>query len=166
MRLLYSKKRVNNKEFNQTADSFDIVEFVPSFKAFYMKGENPDLRTTVVRCFFQIMTFGKAKLVCAVNKNGDTVHASYVVPRCFKFSFLGNNDYIIGPCFTRPDHRGQGIYSKVLEYICSQKTEEDTIFYMCVDDGNLPSVKGIEKAGFKKCGVVHKTRVLKRYYLG
>lgn len=164
MSLLYSKKHLNDTNSGHYSEEYDIIEFVPSLKSFYMQGETHSIRTTFVRCYFQLMTFGKAKLVCAINQDGETVHTSYVVPKCFKFPMLSVNDYIIGPCFTRPDYRGQGIYPRVLEYICSHIGNIETLFYMCVDESNLPSIKGIEKSGFKKCGSAKKTRFLKRYY--
>lgn len=164
MKLLYCKEKKNENNFN--CSFFDIVEFKPSLKGLYLNDEPHNFKTTVVRICFQLMTFGSAKLVCAVSNNGETMHTSYVVPRCFKFNFLSTEDYIIGPCYTAPDYRGQGIYPNILDYITNKIGTENTVFYMCVDENNFSSIRGIEKSGFKKIGTAKKSRFLKRYYIG
>jgi len=78
---------------------------------------------------------------------------------------MGKWDYEIGPCFTYPKFRGKGVYPQMLKYISSNVGAENSIFYMIVDETNLPSIKGIEKAGFQKCGTIKVSRFLKRYQL-
>lgn len=165
MSVLYSKKRSENMNEQYFSSSFKINEFTPTMLKLYLKGEEKAFKKTFVRIYFQLMTLGKARLVYAVNETGEAIHTSYVVPKCFKFSFMNKNDYIIGPCYTNPDYRGLGIYPNVLRYITSKTGNCNTIFYMSVDESNLPSIKGIEKAGFDLVGKINKTRVLKRYYL-
>ena len=46
--------------------------------------------------------------------------------------------------------RGMGYYPLLLKYIQNQYIDKD--IYMIVDEENIPSIKGIEKAGFKKFG--------------
>lgn len=161
MSLLYCKEKTlaNDSGFI----GFEIAEFSPSLFKVYLEGEKHNFKTTFVRLYFQLMTFGKAKLFCALDEFGKVTHTSYVVPKCFKFSFLKKGDYIIGPCYTKAEHRGKGIYPQMLGYICSNVGSKSTVFYMSVDENNFPSVKGIEKAGFKNCGTVKKTRLFKRY---
>lgn len=78
---------------------------------------------------------------------------------------MDKDDYEIGPCFTYPQYRGNGIYPSVLRSICNSIGNDNTTFYMIVDETNIASIKGIEKAGFKKCGIVKVTKITKRYLL-
>ena len=139
--------------------------FKPSFSnGILLPEEQKDLKTIGVRLLFQIMTLGKARIFYVKNEN-DLVHTSYVVPRCFKFPFLNKNDYEIGPCFTYPEYRGKGVYTNVLRSICQSVGNQDTVFYMIVDESNIASIKGIEKAEFTRCGTVKVSKYIKRYYM-
>ena len=51
----------------------------------------------------------------------------------------------------------------MLNYICSSITDKKAVFYVIVDETNHPSIKGIEKTGFQKCGTIKVTEILKRY---
>lgn len=165
MRLLYCSKKQTSQATDFTNLDDTIVEFTPSVcNGFFRKGEQRNFKKLLVRLLFQSMTFGKAKLVCAVGENNQVMHTSYVVGRCYKFPDLGKEDYTIGPCFTEPACRGKGIYPQVLRYICANLGDERTTFYMSVDSQNNSSVKGIEKAGFVRVGTVRKTKLFKRYY--
>ncbi len=164
MKLLFCK---NKSQSIQIENNNGIKIFVPSvFGKLYISNEIKQFKKTLVRIYFTIMTFGKAKIFY-VTSDSDTkvIHTSYVFSRCFKFPFLGKKDFIIGPCFTHPDFRGKGIYPMVLDYIVNLLGEKDTKFYMVVDSENTPSIKGIEKAGFERCGEIFKTKILKRYYI-
>ena len=35
--------------------------------------------------------------------------------------------------------------------------------FMIVEESNLPSIKGVEKVGFRKCGALERSRFLKIY---
>lgn len=66
--------------------------------------------------------------------------------------------YVISHCVTLPEFRGLGLYPAMLSYIvhilCSQGVER---FLIDCNDWNLPSIRGIEKAGFQKIGYgIHK----------
>ena len=156
--LLYRKRAFCNDSDNAETE---ILEFTPNPMHLFMKGETKNLRIVLVRLSFWFMTFGKAKIYYRRADSGQMMHTSYVLPRCFKFPFLNKSDYCIGPCVTYPEFRGKGIYPAVLNAIC-QSYPTDTIFYMIVSDTNLPSIRGIEKAGFENVGRVKKTGVFKR----
>ena len=53
----------------------------------------------------------------------------------------------------------------MLHYITSIVGTQKTFFYMIVDENNIPSIKGIEKAGFQRCGSVYVTGIMKKYRL-
>jgi GNAT superfamily N-acetyltransferase len=53
-------------------------------------------------------------------------------------------------CYTDPSFRGQGIYPNALILMLRQLKEQGlTTALIAVDPGNLPSIKGIERAGFQ-----------------
>lgn len=131
---------------------------------YYLPQENRSLKTTVVRFYFQLMTFGKARVFYVRDEKGNLMHTSYLVPKCFKFPFMKKNDYEIGPCYTYNDYRGKGIYPEVIRYITQNVGNSETIFYMVVDSENTPSIRGVLKAGFVHCGSIRKSRIFKRYY--
>lgn len=101
----------------------------------------------------------------AYSNDNKLLHTSYVVPKCWKFPFLCDNEYEIGPCNTLQQFRGQGIYPKVLEHIVHTIGTKDTKFYMIVDDKNQSSIRGIEKAGFRRSGIVEIRGMFKQYYI-
>lgn len=64
-------------------------------------------------------------------------------------------------CLTLPEYRGQGIYPRVLKHItayCSVRNVTD--IFIAVNHDNFPSIRGIEKAGFKK---VHRMKLIKLF---
>jgi RimJ/RimL family protein N-acetyltransferase len=55
---------------------------------------------------------------------------------------------IIGNCFTDEGYRGQGLYPAVLKRI--RADFPNRTFVVFVDPANTPSIRGLEKAGFRK----------------
>ena len=149
---------------NDSIDEIDLKVFTPSLHGIFLKGEKPSIKLFLIRLMFQVMTLGKAQIYYIQNGN-NIIHTSYVIPACAKFPFMDKFDLEIGPCYTYPAFRGMGIYPKVLTEICRKRADAVLSFYMIVDEANLPSIKGIEKAGFVRCGVVYKGKLSKRYKL-
>lgn len=146
-------------------DNLNVEIFRPTIRGgLIIRGEIKSFKLLAVRAMFQIVTFGKAR-VYYCRYNGELVHTSYVIPKCYKFPFMSRHDYEIGPCFTYPSFRGKGVYPQMLKYICSSIGTEKSVFYMIVDEANVSSIKGIEKAGFQRCGKIKATKILKRYKL-
>ncbi len=102
---------------------------------------------------------GRYRIWCAYD--GDKViHTSYVVPRCMKFPFLEKGDHEIGPCNTKSEYRGKGVYPAVL----SEISDKYKNVYMIIDDANIPSIKGAAKAGFEVMPGEIKRDRLKRFF--
>jgi hypothetical protein len=87
-------------------------------------------------------------------QDGDIlVHRS----RVFQSSRLLGNFHISGPlitigdCFTDDRYRGLGIYPMVLRKIAYEYREKAQVFILVAPD-NIPSIRGIEKAGFQFMG--------------
>lgn len=164
MTYLYKLESKDLRPIREFEYDINLKEFTPSIRNFLLPGEKKTLKTICVRILFQGLTLGSARLFYVQGENGDLIHTSYVIPACIKFPFMSKDDYEIGPCYTYPAYRGKGIYPRVLHAICSRLKNINSTFYMIVDESNEPSIKGIEKAGFAKYGVVQKSKFLKRYF--
>ena len=160
----YLYKKNGSKIENVTDDFFEIRSFVPHPFKIFLAQEKKNLKTALARLNFWCLTYGKAKIYYVLSENDKIMHTSYLIPTCRKFAFMKKDEFQIGPCFTDKQFRGKGIYPAVLRHITSQNEYEGKMFYMLVFTENLPSIKGIEKAGFKRCGNAKKTNA-KRYVL-
>ncbi len=58
---------------------------------------------------------------------------------------------LIGDCFTNDQYRGKGIYPAVISHILHKFIPENSV-YMLVSPENIPSIRGIEKAGLRLIG--------------
>lgn len=148
-----------------TATMFEVKQFRPSLlNGLFITGERLNLKAALARTYFWLITKGKAEIFYIESANKVVLHTSYVLPKCYKFSFMRKTDYEIGPCNTIESARGRGLYSTTLKYIISNKQYENACFWMLVSEENKPSIMGIEKAQFSLDGYAGKTSVLKRYY--
>lgn len=155
--LLYKKESLRpGTSIDSQADDIDIRAIRLRPFSFFAKEENFSCKVFLLRLYFAVITLFQTKLYYAVEK-GKVIHTSYVVPKCFKFPFLEKNDFEIGPCFTSPEHRGKGIYPKVLRHVLKTGSSK-TCFYMLVHSTNESSIKGVEKAGFSRCGLCERGR--------
>ncbi len=117
------------------------------------------------KILFSVATKGRQQIVCIRNDKGEIIHYSFVIPYCKKFSFMNKKDVCIGPCWTREDWRGKGIYGKVLDYIAAyvlNKNPEADLFVL-IREANISSNKGIRKANYVPVGTIRKTKILKHY---
>ncbi len=143
---------------------FQVNKFTPKlFKLCIPQEKKLSLKNRLVRLNFWAQTKGKAEIHYVLSDNDEIVHTSYVIPKCHKFGYLKKGDLSIGPCFTAVSHRGKGIYPTVLKKICDEYAKDGTDIYMVVAEHNKPSIRGIEKAGFVRCGFVDKSKLTKRY---
>lgn len=62
---------------------------------------------------------------------------------------LEKNEGFVHYCETAPWARGKGVYPAVLRRIAEDHKDLDNLF-ICVDSENTPSIRGVEKAGFKE----------------
>ena len=167
MRYLYRKHYtdISNSDFrNEFLDSCSILVLKPHPFNIRLKYETLNMKQCLSRLYFWLITFGRYRIYFLCH-GSDIVHSSFVVPKCYKFPFLRSVDYEIGPCVTSSDYRRRGSYTYVLDYITSCYEFKDAEFYMIVNNTNKPSIKGIEKAGFEKCGTVRKTKFFNKYKL-
>ena len=134
-----------------------IKEEKPSFVRAY-KSQHLSAKKLMENIYWWLISKGKYSVWCAYDM-GTVIHTSYVIPKCFKFPFLNDSDYEVGPCNTDKQYRGKGIYPAVLTKII----QSSETYYMIIDDMNIPSIRGASKAGFKALPGKIRTNCLKRY---
>ncbi len=105
---------------------------------------------------------GRAKESYVVAIGGETAHRSWLhwsvrLPR--RFGFDGSAP-VIGDCFTPERFRGRSIYPQVLRYIARDVARRASApVYILVSPANLASIRGIEKAGFRRLARLQGTRI-------
>ena len=135
-----------------------------SLFSLFIDGELRSVKTMIGRVFFYLIARGRFWVYYVTDSpSGQVIHTSYVTEKSFKFPFMSRGELHIGPCYTAPSHRGQGIYRKVLRGICADRRQTHNRAYMMVHEDNLPSIKGIEAAGFRHIGSVERRGLLKVY---
>lgn len=97
------------------------------------------------------LTFDEKTSTFLVKDEDVLIHKSKVFKKSLLLKNFGFKQPLmtIGDCFTNDDYRGKGIYPAVLERIVS-KHLKDSSLYLLVSPQNIPSIRGIEKAGFSK----------------
>lgn len=103
-----------------------------------------------------------ARVCYSVAMEGETAHRSWLhrsarLPS--RFGFDGGAP-VIGDCHTAERFRGRSIYPRVLRYIARDVARrEGKPVYVLVSPANLASVRGIEKAGFRRLARLRGIRV-------
>lgn len=145
------------------ASGYEILKFNPTIRRLFLEcEENRDAHTIFFRVYISLLTKNKTRIYLALNSKRKVIHTAYVIPHNFKYPFLGANEFAIGPCCTEESFRGNGVYPMVLNYITN--TNEDQLFYMFIRKENKASIRGVEKAGFKRCDCnIKGTRFLNRF---
>lgn len=138
--------------------NFKVEIFMPKLQ--FLQKHRP---FSLIYLIWYIFTLGKYKIIYVFD-NEKLIHYSHVLPGFWKFRFMNRDDYEIGPCWTDELYRGQQIYPYVIQKIVELFKNDAAFFYMVVDEKNIASIRGIEKAGFIKVGIVKKTKFLGIYY--
>jgi len=96
----------------------------------------------------------------------DFAHYTVVVPRHFKFPFMGDNDIQANPVYTAPEHRRKGLAHAVIVQIKKDYAESGGCLWYVVRPENLPSIAHIEKLGFELYAIGAKAKRLGLSFLG
>lgn len=97
---------------------------------------------------------GRARLLC-YSEDGKTLQSYGWVqswqPFRRRFKVLADDGTVLGPYWTAPEHRGKGLYGKVLQHsllLCPKETP----ILIFTTRSNSASQRGIAKAGFEYIG--------------
>jgi hypothetical protein len=97
-------------------------------------------------------------------RGGEMVHESWVHLDAFTPSQYGFDSRlpVIGQCFTKRAYRGNGIFPAALSYILKDLKNRHITdrVYTLVSPTNNASIRGIEKAGFRRLAHLKGTRLL------
>ena len=104
-----------------------------------------------------LFTMGRYRIFYITHKN-KVIHYSHCLPKFFKFPFMRTGDIMIGPCWTDSQYRGQSLYPYALCEITQRLKKTGREFYIFTEDNNIPSQKGILKAGFRQVGLLKTTK--------
>lgn len=137
---LYYKK-INGGGYPQLPDNVEIVRYAPSFK----KGRF--IRFVYLTSWIYRLKH-RVLYEYDVVKDNKVVSRSLVMSKIPIYRFMPRKGIHLGLCFTIPEERGKGYYPLMLKYIQADLKDDDV--YMIVDERNVSSIKGIEKAGFVK----------------
>ena len=91
------------------------------------------------------------------------VHKSFLYTNVQIIKLINKSGLVIGSCYTNPNYRGRSIYPKVISHIAKENKEFEELF-LVVDTDNIASIKGIEKAGYKKIAYIKAKKWLFLYF--
>ena len=104
----------------------------------------------------------------AITLNGKLIHTSFVQFDTSYKKILNEVGAVplIGNCWTAADCRGQGLYPYAINQCCKVIAARgiERILISCAPD-NIPSIAGIEKAGFRKIRTILTYLVLTKFIL-
>ena len=149
-------------------EKINLVEIDDKFSFNFFKPTIFNLRlhqgSVLLYLFWYIFSFGKYQIFYIIDKrNNKVAHYSNILPKIFKYSFMKKNELFITNCYTDPEFRGCRLYPFALSFIA--KSLKDYVIWGGVRNNNIASIKGLERAGFKKVANVSKTRVFGIYKL-
>jgi hypothetical protein len=117
---------------------------------------------------FQIQTelISRGNKKYFIEDKGVLVHQSFLFNTVFILRLIREKGPAIGDCFTHPAYRGKLIYPFVIHAIAKEvlQNAKNKAVFIVVNQDNLSSIKGIEKAGFKKCATIKAKRGLCFYF--
>ena len=117
---------------------------------------------------FEIQTelVSRRKKKYFIQDNDVLVHQSFLFNTVFLLRLIQKKGSVIGDCYTNPAYRGRSIYPFMIHTIAKEVLQnlKNAAVFMVVNQDNLSSTKGIEKAGFKKCATIKAKRVLCFYF--
>ncbi len=131
---------------------YETFIFKPSLFKLNMHGNKHP-----IYLFWYLFTKGKY-CIFYIMHHGKIIHYSHCLPGFFKFPFMTKKDLMIGPCWTDSKYRGQSLYPFALSEITKRYENKVDNIYIFTEDTNIPSQKGILKAGFKQTGILKTTK--------
>jgi len=92
-------------------------------------------------------------------------HYSIVLPRYYRYPFMGDNDIQIGPYWTAEEYRGRGICPFVIRRIVSDYKFHKECAYVLIREDNIKSQRSAIKGGLDFYGYGIRTKGFFGQYL-
>jgi len=142
------------------ADADDVVEFgcydnpkqIDAELASELK--NGEAYLGYFRDIEQLLQKGNLLFVGRINNK--IASAAWVIDYCYIETYffpVSSDAAVIYRCAVAPNRRGRNLYAKTLRYVTQQMGEKGKkVLFIDCWDYNYPSIKGIQKAGFRLLG--------------
>jgi len=87
-----------------------------------------------------------------IEDKGQVIHKSFLFKKLFLLKTINEIGPAIGDCSTLEAYKGKSIYPYVINFIAKQELQHNPQkeVFIVVNSNNESSIRGIEKAGFKK----------------
>jgi len=95
--------------------------------------------------------------VVIIRDGGVPVAHTCVIPKCFRFPFMGPDDLQVVCSRTQPDYRGRGLGVITLQEVARRLERPGRKLWGLIWEANRSSIRRIEKAGFRCVGRGEKT---------
>ena len=142
--LLYEGKTVGKNE-----DFSDIIIQIKRLKPLSNCGKG-----RLANLYWWLIS--KEIYICEIKnkQTNELMHYTYVMKKSYKFPFMKENDYMIGPSVTPEQFRRQGLFYRAVVFSENEITanNKDANFIGLVREENMPSRKGLEKCGLVNTG--------------
>jgi len=164
--LLKNKLYSDTEEIVYIKDDENIPHISPKTQTKIKKVSSPrefekyakiEERLTKNRIKFRYFLKHKSRMYLTLHKNKITGY--YFMCKISDFKpypynklslFQGEKSHYIFFCHTFSEYRGKNIYPYVLTQICKDVEKNSGVAFISTDVDNIPSQKGIEKAGFRR----------------
>jgi RimJ/RimL family protein N-acetyltransferase len=87
--------------------------------------------------------------VLLIRHNGAVVHRSCLVPRYFRWPFMGANDLQVSSTWTDPAHRGRGLATFALRHLIRSFADRSREFWYISREDNPASITVCLRCGFQ-----------------
>lgn len=117
------------------------------------RGELPDLLSVWVERWSLVCNFylqWRMPLVYTVWNDKKLAHYSFVLPPMNRIALMSAGDFEIGPCWTAPDFRRQGLYSSTVRQIISDHWKPSRCFWILSRREDQASCRVISSTGFEE----------------
>lgn len=104
--------------------------------------------------------------VLFVRHAGEIVHYSGIIPACFRWPFMKDEDLQISGTWTDPAFRGLGLATAALRKAVLLFRRPERQFWYLTRSSNAPSIAVCCKVGFAFAGTAHRTSRLHSRLLG
>ena len=160
---LYEVKKSTYKK-NETKCEYKNIEVVDFSSELFGSSR----KGVLIAFVWKVITIKKPKAYIIRDAQGAIIHSTCVIPKCFKFPFMGKDDIHIGPCVTVKEYRGLGLFPYVVSSVIENELNDENSAYSMINTKNISSIEGFKKVGFLPIALMRKDKarrhvIVKRY---